>query len=407
MAFTLSRNLKLRIDSNLTANSKYNLERIDLLGSTFLVDSTNALNVRSQTDILIEPNSADVGGSGSGGSVTIGSANHLISTLSLYASAVELPVSLGLKDQGTNGSKYLRLKYDSTLEGAVDGVADRSLTLDLGIADRQMILGGNYSQLGGSLSWTLGGDSALTLPLTGTLATLSGTETLVAKTMSGLSNTFTQIQYASLALTGSIVDADVSGTAAISYSKLALGSSIVNSDVSSSAAIAYSKLALTSSLVDGDISAAASIARSKVAAGTSNHVLINGPTGLLSSEAQLSISRGGTGAGTAADAITALLPSQSGQSGKYLKTDGTTASWQVSSGGGGGGSSYAADWVTADGTTIVVTHSLGSTDVQVSIIDLDDDQLIGVQSVVVTDSNTVTLTSSEAPFSIWRVVVQA
>ncbi len=56
---------------------------------------------------------------------------------------------------------------------------------------------------------------------------------------------------------------------------------------------------LSSSLiVDGDISASAAIARSKIGAGTANHVVINDGSGNLSSEATLSVSRGGTGLST-------------------------------------------------------------------------------------------------------------
>lgn len=41
----------------------------------------------------------------------------------------------------------------------------------------------------------------------------------------------------------------------------------------------------------------------------------------------LAISNGGTGSTTASDAINALLPTQSGNSGKFLTTNGSTASW--------------------------------------------------------------------------------
>ncbi len=51
--------------------------------------------------------------------------------------------------------------------------------------------------------------------------------------------------------------------------------------------------------------------------------------------APVGITKGGTGTTTAANAIKALLPSQSGQSGKVLGTDGTDASWVTPSGGGG------------------------------------------------------------------------
>lgn len=50
----------------------------------------------------------------------------------------------------------------------------------------------------------------------------------------------------------------------------------------------------------------------------------------------LGISKGGTGQTTASAALNALLPSQSGNNGKVLKTDGTDATWQTESGGGGG-----------------------------------------------------------------------
>lgn len=49
-------------------------------------------------------------------------------------------------------------------------------------------------------------------------------------------------------------------------------------------------------VVDADINASAAIARTKIASGTANHVVINDPSGVLSSEATLAKSRGGTGA---------------------------------------------------------------------------------------------------------------
>lgn len=54
----------------------------------------------------------------------------------------------------------------------------------------------------------------------------------------------------------------------------------------------------------------------------------------------LAVASGGTGQTTASAAINALLPTQTGQSGKYLTTNGTSSSWAtVSSGGTPGGSS--------------------------------------------------------------------
>ena len=64
---------------------------------------------------------------------------------------------------------------------------------------------------------------------------------------------------------GSIVNADISGSASIAYSKLSLNNSIVNADISSSAAIAYSKLNLATSILNADVSASAAIVDTKLA----------------------------------------------------------------------------------------------------------------------------------------------
>jgi len=80
-------------------------------------------------------------------------------------------------------------------------------------------------------------------------------------------------------------------------------------------------------VANAHIAAAAAIDRSKIASGTNDHVVINGAAGALSSEAQLAITRGGTGQATANTALNALLPAQATHSGKVLSTDGTDTSW--------------------------------------------------------------------------------
>lgn len=71
------------------------------------------------------------------------------------------------------------------------------------------------------------------------------------------------IAYAKLVLAGSVVNADISAAAAITYSKLSLTGAILNADLAGS--IAYSKLSLSGSIVNADISAAAAIGYSKLA----------------------------------------------------------------------------------------------------------------------------------------------
>lgn len=68
---------------------------------------------------------------------------------------------------------------------------------------------------------------------------------------------------------------------------------------------------------------------------------------------------------------------------------------------------FAADWVTGDGLSKSVVHNLGSVDVMVQVYDKADGSTIYVDSVLRSDSNTVALSSSEAPgASGWRVLVQ-
>jgi hypothetical protein len=65
-------------------------------------------------------------------------------------------------------------------------------------------------------------------------------------------------------------------------------------------------------ITDAQISASAAVARGKLATGTANQVVINDGTGALSSEAQLAVSRGGTGAGTAANNFIFAGPTSGG-----------------------------------------------------------------------------------------------
>jgi len=442
VATTLTRNLKLRINSNLTADAKYNLERLDLLGSTFLVDTTNDLNIRSETDIVIEPESADIGGSGVGGSVSVGTSSHDVTDFSVYATNPKFNNALALLDKATSGTRYLRLRYKSDVAGSLDTVADRTLSIDLQAGDRTLVLGGDFRTESGGNSYSLQadlvGNTEVEFPTTGRLATLAGVETLTNKSIDADDNTIVNIrnaeiasnaaiQYSKLDLSGSVVNADISPSAGIQYSKLSLTNSITNADVASSAAIQYSKLSLTGSIIGADISPSAAVEYSKLnlansiqetdlspgfslpgtqvdpdfgsqTIATSGRLRLSGPTYYTELRAAQS--------GQLANLLFSL-PTNYGSNNQVLTSDGAGGLSWTTAAGSGTVVSYAEDWVSGDGTTKVVTHNLGLTDVEVTVIDLADDTIHLVSSIEVTDSNTITLTSSEAPASSWRVVIQA
>ncbi len=76
-------------------------------------------------------------------------------------------------------------------------------------------------------------------------------------------------------------------------------------------------------IANANVDASAAITRSKLATGTADHVVINSGAGVLSSEASLSIARGGTGQATAIAGFNALSPLTT--KGDMIGTDGATA----------------------------------------------------------------------------------
>ena len=86
----LSRYLKLKIDDvRLTGDSVRNLELLDSLGANVHYRQ-EVLTLRSARDIVLEPNSEDLGGLGEGGAVSIGSATFPVSTFTVHADSLDL-----------------------------------------------------------------------------------------------------------------------------------------------------------------------------------------------------------------------------------------------------------------------------------------------------------------------------
>lgn len=115
-----------------------------------------------------------------------------------------------------------------------------------------------------------------------------------------------------------------------------ISSLISNSNIASSAGIVDTKLATISTT--GKVANSATTATTS---GTANTIVLRDENGYISSgqisgnisgnaanvTGTVAIANGGTGQTTANSALNALLPSQSGQTGKVLSTNGSTTSW--------------------------------------------------------------------------------
>lgn len=133
--------------------------------------------------------------------------------------------------------------------------------------------------------------------VTGTIVGTSDTQSLTNKIIVAGSNTISGL------LHGTQVDNPSSGVHGVT------GSVVGTTDTQtlSNKSIDADTNTITN-IENADIKAAAAIARTKLASGTANHVIINDGTGVLSSEAALAISRGGSGQTTQTAAFDALSP---------------------------------------------------------------------------------------------------
>ena len=195
MAFTISRYLKLKIADELSADAKYNLEKIDALGAIFARDTESDTNIRSSQNIAILPEDPSIGGSGSNsGSITLGDTNNK-ATVTVHSVDFFLRSALSLLNQSSEVGtvNYLSLRF---LDDG-DITTSRTLTVDVAGADR-----------------------SISFPVDGQVVTTTGMQVLTSKSLSGLDNTISNIGYSSLLLSNSIINADISSSAAIATSKL-------------------------------------------------------------------------------------------------------------------------------------------------------------------------------------------
>lgn len=82
---TRTRNLKLILEPGLSQAARSNLERLDTLGVSVYITSSDDVEIRSRESITLRPNSEDIGGSGVGGDVLVGLDGEPVANFSVFA----------------------------------------------------------------------------------------------------------------------------------------------------------------------------------------------------------------------------------------------------------------------------------------------------------------------------------
>lgn len=429
MTTTLTPQLGLRVSSTLTADSRYNLFRIDELASRFALMDDSSTQVRSQTSITIEPNSVAVGGSGTGGTVQIGTPSHVLDALDVYGTASFSRPTRHL-DQGTNGLGHLRLRYDSTLFGTqpVD-VVDRTLTVYMAGADRVLALGGNVSiassltLTGSSLTLNMPVATTWTLPssngLNGYLLTTNGAGVLSwqAPVPLGVTSVGLAAPAAVFTVSGSPVTS--SGTLTLGFQTQAANLVFAGPASGGAATPTFRALVLAdippgvapmvadTNSIDLTVSGLNVLTADLRIADSTLDTTVSGvrvaPLGIT--DAQVSNSAAILLTKTNLTGLTNKpIPLSVDEVLIYDTVAGFNKKATISSLASALAISYAATWTV--GTSLVVTHNLGTLDVDVTVYDLNNGATVLLDSVARTSTNALLLIASEAPTgSGWRVVV--
>ena len=232
---TLSTNLAVTGNATITGDLTVNGTTTTINSTTLTVDDKNIElgSVVTPTDVTAD-----------GGGITLkGATDKTISWSSIgWSSSEDFNLVTG-KTFEINGTSVLS---STTLGSGVTGSSLTSVgTIGTGVWQGTLIdptyggtgvnngaktitLGGNLTTSGAfATTLTATATTAVTLPTSGTLVGSADTGTVTS----------------AMILDGTIVNGDISASAAIAYSKLALSGSIVNADIGASAAIANSKLA--------------------------------------------------------------------------------------------------------------------------------------------------------------------
>lgn len=205
---------------------------------------------------------------------------HQIKTNITASGSVSVGTTLSVTGASTLAAvaaTALTVSGTSTLTGGIVGglsVTGNSTFNNNLVVDGDLTVNGSFSFLGGSVF------SDATFAVQDNVDATKQLMVSVGGAATSTTSTFTFAQTANRVITFPDADMTVTGTA--------LSQTITNKTIDADSNT-------ISNIDDGNIKVGADIARTKLLAGTANHVLVNDGSGVMSSEAQLTPLKGGTG----------------------------------------------------------------------------------------------------------------
>lgn len=207
MADRFTQNLKLRLSPDLTADARFNLLRLDRIGASILSNTQNQTIIRSISNILLEPDSPDIGGDGLVGTIFLGLTGRPIEAVNVNASTFNLRQALL--------NIHPNLNYKISLRGPASLAADYTLTLPETAGTLGQVLRTDGT---GTLDWA----DLETAELSENHLEIGGVGDVRTSVDTGALGSILASTGAGLTIkSGSIADAQLSSSAGISLSKLA------------------------------------------------------------------------------------------------------------------------------------------------------------------------------------------
>lgn len=376
MAVSYTSNLRLRIEEGITPDALYNLQRIDELGANLQVTTAANVELSSAEDVFIQPNNPASGGSGVGGLVQIGSSIQPIDLLDVYAKKLSFH-QISEINFGT-----------ATLTGAYTIPWDR---LDLDNADLSGLASLDAAIL----------DSAPIKAATAHINNKSNPHEITASQL----GTYTSGQIDALIEAKASIAALSSHTDSSSHVHGIDGNVVGTTDAQ---ALSNKQIDADNNLItnikNSNIAQEANIDGSKIypqfgthQIRTSGGIRLDGSTSYIVLDASAANQSG---------PVTLKLPSTYGQNGQVLTTDGQgNLSWQNPAGAAITQRTFY--WEKTDGTELTINHGFNNKNLDITVRDQEDGELIYIPDINILDNNTILMVSSEPPSVSWQITIQA